>query len=124
MNIAGKIWRLDRMLANIVEEIYTGVEHPQPNPEPVSPEQITSAIATLRSLHDAIEKLYGSLRKGGFSNRSLIGSPINSLRAHSDDLLDIAETIELSMNPDIKQVFDKSLDELHRGEVFDLDALG
>jgi hypothetical protein len=124
INLAGKIWRLDRILASLLNDIYTGAENPKPNPGPVSTERIHAAIETLHSLHRAVERLYTSLLDSGLANRTLIGTPTNSLRSRADDLLDIAEAIELSMNPAINDVFEESLEELHRGEAFDLSALG
>jgi hypothetical protein len=122
-NLAGKIWRLDRKLAGMLDTVYASAKNPPPNLEPVTPECLIDAIATIRYLkylNYAIERIHISLNKSGMSNYSLIGAPASSLRAHADDLLDLAESLDVAMNPDIDSIFNRSIEEYHRGETIEL----
>jgi hypothetical protein len=104
----------------MLEAVYTGAENPPPNMEPVTPERLTAAIAMLRNLHSALEGISTNIQRSSLNNTSLIGAPTSSIRAHADDLLDLAETLEIAMNPDIGSIFDRSIEEHRRGESFDL----
>ena len=120
LNLTGKLWRMDRLLAQLLEAVYTGAENPPPNPELVTPERLSAAIAMLRNLHSAIERVSTGIERCGLTNNGLIGAPASSIRAHADDIFDLAESLELAMNPDIDAIFSKSLEEYRRGEVFEL----
>jgi hypothetical protein len=123
INLAGKVWRLDRILAKMLDDIYVSAENPPANPEPVTPERIASAVVTLSGIHSTIEGMYSRLHRYGLSNHALLGAPVSSLRAHADDILDLAESLELAMNPDIDSIFAKSLEEYRRGETFELNDI-
>lgn len=120
LNLAQKLWRIDRLLANMLEAVYTGAENPPPNLDPITPERLASTIAVLRNLHSALEAISTTIQRSRLNNNSLIGAPTSSIRAHADDLLDLAETLELSMNPAIGSIFDASFEEYRRGDSVDL----
>jgi len=124
-NLAGKLWNIDRRLAKVMEDIYAAAEHPPAVPEPMpSPERLTAAIGALRNIHTAVEELYGNLQIKGLTNQSLIATPLMSLRSHADDILDLAEWLELAMNPEVENVFAKSLEDYRRGEFVSLESIG
>jgi hypothetical protein len=120
LNLAGKLRRIDRLLAKLLDAVYRGVENPPPNTEPVTPERVAAAIAILRNLHSAVERISMGLERCGLNNHGIIGAPASSMAAHADDILDLAESLELALNPDIDAIFSKSLEEYRRGEVFEL----
>ena len=121
--MAHLLWSFDRLLTGFLEEIYTKAESGYKPPEPVTPEQIAAAIQTLRQIHRAVERIYVALKAVGMANRSLIGGPLGSLRLRADDILDLAESLELAVNPDVDSIFEKSLEELKRGQTFDLESI-
>jgi hypothetical protein len=41
----------------------------------------------------------------------------------ADDILDLAESLELAINPDVDSIYEKSLEELKRGQTFDLESI-
>jgi hypothetical protein len=120
INLAGRIWRLDRMLVRLLDAIYTGADNPPANLEPVTLDRVKDAIAAIRGLHAATDRIHISLSRSGMSNYSLIGAPASSLSAHADDLLDFAESLEVALNPDIDSIFDKSIEEYRRGETVEI----
>jgi hypothetical protein len=126
INLAGKLWKVDRSLARVMEDIYKAAENPPAVPPPMpSPEQLTSAIGTLRNIHAAVDNLYGRVQSSSnLKNRSLIAGPLMSMRSHADDILDLAEWLELLMNSEVENVFTKSIEEYHRGEYVSLESIG
>src|SRR5580658_947755 len=65
LNLAGKLWRIDRLLAKLLDAVYTGAENPPPNLEPVTPERIAAAVAMLRNLHSSIERINIGIERCG-----------------------------------------------------------
>jgi len=112
--------RLDRMIVKMLNDIYTGAATVPPGTPMPSPERIAGAISMMRNLHGAIERICASIDAAGLADHIMVSAPASSLRAHADDILDLAESLELMMNPDIDSIFDKALEEHRRGESFDL----
>ena len=75
---------------------------------------------TLREMCTAIEDLHGRAKSIGLTNRSIVGASLNSVRLRSDEILDIVESIETSMNPAAEAIIDRSVEEYRRGESYDL----
>jgi hypothetical protein len=124
LSLAGKFWRIDRQLKNLLERFYGGVENPPPQVVAPSEESLRSSLAALRTLCGKIDELYNIGKAHGLTNRTLVGTVLNSIRVRSDELLDIAESVELSMCPEVTApLFDKALAELERGETFDLASI-
>jgi hypothetical protein len=124
INIATRLWKLDGLIRGVLAGFYERAEHPDPNQIPPTPEQIKDAITALRKLHSAVHDMTVRLRVGGFDNRRLIAPSLSAVRIHADEVLDIAECVELSLDPDIDGIFDKSLDDLRDGRTFDLKSIG
>lgn len=124
IGVTGGLWRLDRSLRDFIQKIYKISETSVPiEPVLVSEEQIHSAIALLKSIYEPIDKLYNTGRAMGLTNRAITGAVLNSIKVRGDEIFDVADSIELSYNPNVNAVFDQSLEALQRGECFGLSAL-
>jgi hypothetical protein len=109
------LWTLDSKLASLLEGFYKAAEQPvvvQPAMEGIIRETLTS----LREICDKCESLYSKAKSQGLTNRRLMGPALNSIRVRSDELLDIVETVEISLDGSgVDAIFDKALAELHSG---------
>lgn len=124
--IATSLWRLDRLVSKLLATLYSSVENApsNPNPDPITPEQVSSAVQTLRKLHATVESLYSRIQSSGLIHSPLVGASASSLRAHADEILEIAEWLELTQDSSgADGIFEESLAEFRRGEVFDLDSI-
>jgi hypothetical protein len=121
--LASALWKFDRYLSGFLRQFYEHVESNKKS-EPANRERVLAGIETLKLIHAAAEKIDSGLRAAGFSNHSLIYGPLTSLRAHSDEVLDLAESVELMLNPDpLNKIFDASIEELRRGETAGLESI-
>ena len=125
LRMAGGLWSLDTQLKNILEGFYTEVSKVSQTPVvPPTEERLRSAILSLRTLCGKIDELYNMAKAAGLTNRTLIGTALNSIRVRGDELLDIAESAELSLEAEVTEpIFAKALGELERGETFDLASI-
>jgi hypothetical protein len=126
VKLAGKLCRLDRIIAKLLNDIYTATEETARGArsvEPAEPERVKASIATLKNLCVLLESLSTGMREAWLSNNALLGASLQSLVNHTDDLLDLTESLELGMLPDIDKLFDKSLEEYERGEIVGIDSL-
>jgi hypothetical protein len=124
MALAGRLWGIDRQLKNLLEKFYDGVTKPSAQVTPPTEERLKSAVTTLRALCGKIDELYGVSKAHGLTNRTLVGTILNSIRVRGDELLDIVESVELSMNPEpLEPFFEKALAEFERGETVGLASI-
>jgi hypothetical protein len=121
--LASALWKFDRYLSGFLRQFYEHVESNKQS-EPANRERVLAGIETLKLIHAAAEKIDSGLRAAGFSNHSLIAGPLTSLRARADEVLDLAESVELMLNPDpLNKIFDASIEELRRGETAGLESI-
>ena len=121
--LAGAVWKFDRTLSGFLRQFYEDVESNKKS-EPANREQVLAGIETLKLIHVAAEKIDTGLRAAGFSDHGLIAGPLTSLCAHADEVLDLAESVELMMNPDpLNRIFDLSIEELRRGETAGIESI-
>src|ERR1039457_2400908 len=114
--LASVLWKFDRILSGFLQQFYEDIEANKKS-EPPNRERVLAGIETLKLIHSAVQKVDTGLRAAGFSNHSLIAGPLTSLSAHADEVLDLAESVELMMNPDpLNEIFDATLEELRRGD--------
>lgn len=122
--LANALWRFDRLLSAFLKDFYEHVEKGIKADPPPTAKEVRSAIDTMKLIHVAVDRIDTGLRAAGFSNHGLVAGPLKSLCAHADDILDLAESVELMLNPDpLNTVFDASLDELRRGETVGLESI-
>jgi hypothetical protein len=124
--LAKDLWTLDSKLRKFLKGIYTdaekrfksGVKSP-----PVSEEDIESALQTLRRVSESVEQMYRRAKAAGLTNRRFVGAALNSVHVRGDEILDLVESVELGMNPDVDSVFDKALSDLEHGDTVDFAQL-
>jgi hypothetical protein len=121
ISLTREVWKLDGVLRNFLGDIYKAAENPPPVPqEPVTEEAVLEAAKTLRRLHGLIDQVYLRAKSGGLTNRRFTGAAINSVKVRAEEMLEIAEALELSLNPHVDAILSQSLEDLHNGNVHDL----
>ena len=115
------VWKLDRALRRFLEDIYKATENPVVAPvEPVTEDQIREAADICLKIHRDIDNVFTRAKRMGLTNSTVIGAGFNSVKVRSEDILDIGDALALSINPRVDAVFERSLEDLRRGEVYDL----
>ncbi len=125
--IAADVWLLDRSLKSFLNDIYECIEKPKPrakDAEPVTDEAILELTESFRSLYRDIDRLHSLAKRAGLTNTTLTGAAFNSVRLRAEDVLDLAETIEMLVKGSTKAIFERALEERRRGEVYSLDQIG
>ena len=121
IGLAGKLWKLDTQFKDLIETFYEGVKQPNVNNDPVSPEKLHAALDLLRGLCSQADEIYRAGKANGLTNRTLVGTSLNSVRVRSDELLDIVESVQITLpSSEIDQILSSSIDEYKRGESFQL----
>lgn len=124
LQLTGYVWSLDGRLRDFLEGFYKAMESETPaSANPPTEEDINSALTSLRSISESIEKLYNSAKALGMTNRRFVGAALNSVRVRSDELRDISESVELSLAPETDATFEKALAALRAGDVVDFAQL-
>jgi hypothetical protein len=124
LRVAGNLWTLDGRLRDFLEKFYKQVEKGAPAlVTPPTEEDLQSALKSLRNITDSIEEMYNRGKAGGLTNRRFVGAALNSVRMRSEELRDIAESVDLSMAPETDAIFDKALAALRVGDVVDFAQL-
>jgi hypothetical protein len=115
LSLTKNLWTLDSKLAWLLESFYRAAEHPQVVP-PVSEDVVRNALSSLREVCEKCDAVYNKAKARGLTNRRFMGPALNSIRVRSDELLDIVETVEISLSGSgVDAIFDKALAELHSG---------
>ncbi len=125
IDLTRRLWNVDKALKEMLETFYreAAKDASRKTIEPVSPEKVDMAVSLLLELCGKIDELYSSAKAKGLTNRTLVGTVFNSIRVRSDDLRDIAESVQLSREPSIEDIFTRAAGELKRGETFDLASI-
>jgi len=109
------LWTLDSKLASLLEGFYKAAEQPVMI-QPVTQDVIRNTLVSLRVICDKCEAVYNSAKSRGLTNRRLMGPALNSIRVRADELLDIVETVEITLDGSgVDAIFDRALAELHSG---------
>ena len=125
--IAADVWRLDRSLRSFLADIYEGIEKPKPRAkgaEPATDEVVLELAESFRSLYRDIDRLHSLAKRAGLTNTTLTGAAFNSVRLRAEEVLDLAETIEMLVKGNTRAIFERALEERQSGEVYSLDQIG
>lgn len=119
------LWKINGHAARFfgeVDDIVSGrVAVPVSEESPVTPEKIQSSIDTLMRLGVSLSSVYEEARRRRLLNNSLIAGPVTALRGNADQFFEMAEWLELMLDPKlVDTVFDRANEERSRGEVYDL----
>ena len=124
VSLAKDFWSIDRQLKALLESFYREAAKPVDPAACPTEESLRSSLAMLRTLCEKIEDLYAAGKSNGLTNRSIIGTSLNSIRVRGDELMDIVEGVQLSLSPqDFEPSFTKALDEYRKNETFDLASI-
>jgi hypothetical protein len=108
------LWKLDSLLASLLETFYNAAEKPMSPPE--VQHEIRKTLAALRSICDQCDGLYNTAKSRGLTNRRLMGPALNSIHVRSEELFDIIEAVEISLDSSgVDAIFDEALAELQSG---------
>jgi hypothetical protein len=121
--VARGVWKLEEALRKLLEGIYQDAERRlrEHTPTESNPQALTQALNGLRTIASAVDGMYSTARASGLTNRRFVGAALNSVRLRADDILDLVESVEISLDPSgPESIFAKSLAELDAGNVFDL----
>jgi hypothetical protein len=124
LDLTRRLWKMDRLLKELLETFYREAANAsQKVSEPPSKEQLDMAINTLLTVCGKIDEMYASAKSKGLTNRTLVGTVLNSIQVRSDELREITETILLSRESGVDEIFARAAGELERGETFDLASI-
>jgi hypothetical protein len=86
--------------------------------EPVTRERIEQSLQTISRLHETLNGIYDQARKQRLTNNSLVAGPLNTLRSYAEEMLDLADWIEVAcQSEDVESIFERAHQEKQRGEV-------
>jgi hypothetical protein len=120
LSFAKNLWTLDRTLRTFLTQFYEDLETGKFKGITPTEAQIREGILALRNISEPVEKMYARAKAAGLTNRVFVGAALNSVFVRAEDILDIAEAVELSLEPHLDGIFDRALGELERGEALDL----
>lgn len=127
IKLAYHFWQLDSALRGFLDEVYGVMESGTPSSgeeEKITPERIEEAADTLRRLHKTVDSIYHAAKRAGLVNNSITAMALNSARKHAEDILELADWFEMSLNPEaVESIFQRASDEEARGEIFDFESI-
>jgi hypothetical protein len=89
----------------------------------ISPSELKVIIPRLLELHKATNKTLDYAAQHGITGRRLIGAAERAIRFHNENLLDVIERLQLSLDPTINASLKEALKEYERGETVSLHSL-
>jgi hypothetical protein len=118
------VWKLEGKLRPLADNIGVVKQTPQPVPTKA---QVEDALQGLRQLYRTLGEMCDKFTETSDRNflcRVLVRGKIDSIRECNERLLDLADAVELSLDPDLdKKYFDKAIGELDRGETHSLEEI-
>lgn len=119
------LWKVNSHAAKFflrIDDIVAGKETTQPpDNDPVTPEKIQNAIDAMMQLGMSLNGVYEEARRRRMLNNSLIAGPVTALRGNADQFFEIAEWLELMLDPArIDGIFANANEQRSKGEVYDL----
>jgi hypothetical protein len=121
LSLPARLWKLDRDLRSFVGGLYKPVSEISPGTS--SPEAQREAADKLYQLHRSIEDMYSKMQRAGRTNQTLTGGSLRSIRKQGLDLEEIAESIHLSLDPKIHQLFDEARRERETDDTVTMESL-
>lgn len=120
-----RLWNLDNILRKMLNQVHRSMEGAKRvGVEEVTPDRVKEVAQELRRLYGLLDKIYGPAKKAGLTNNSMTSMPLNSIRRRSEDILELAEWFEISLEPEyVESIFQRASDEERRGEIYDFDSI-
>lgn len=122
IRLAYHFWRLNSILEDFFADVRKAIQAGVPKDLVlVAPERVLEMAQDLRKVHRTIEHIYGRAERAGLTNNSLTAGALKSVCNYNEDVLELAELLELSLKPEVvESIYDRARAERERGDIFDL----
>ncbi|HTZ97607.1 MAG TPA: hypothetical protein VMB18_14495 [Terriglobales bacterium] len=124
LRIAVRLYNLNRSLIlflNQVHDILEGRKKPVTTGEPPTPEQLKATADSMEHVYRIIDYIYESGRCARLTNNRLTAGSLHSLKKHSEELLDLADWLETTLNAKYNNAaFTRASQEKESGDIYDL----
>jgi hypothetical protein len=120
-----RLWKLDHTLDSFMKHIHEVMqEGKQQINEMPTQAKVSEVSQALRRLYKAADSIYGPAKIAGLTNSSLTSPVVNSIHKHAEDVLELAEWVELFLEPtSLEEIFERGEKEIASGEVFNLNEI-
>jgi hypothetical protein len=113
-----------QMLFDKVQAAMEGKLPANPNEEPVTEKRMQQTVDTLMHLYRIMDYVHETSRRAGLANNSLTASGLRKMRLHSEEILNLVDWMELTMQKDeVQAIFDRSHREKESGDLFDIEQV-
>lgn len=124
IGISYRLYGLNSKLNALFKQIYARLEGPAGEERVFTPEETQDAIRSLRKLCGLLDTLFEAGRRSRLTNNSLTASWLNSIHVYSDELQELAQIIELTLDEyHLKFVYERASKERESGDVFDISQI-
>jgi hypothetical protein len=124
--LAYKLWNLDNILRGLMNQVHDSLEtgKGEGTKEEVTGDRIHEVIQGLRRLCGLLDKIHVAAKMAGLTNNTVTAMALNSIRKRSEDILELSEWFEISLEPEaIDAIFQRAAQEEARGDVYDFDSI-
>lgn len=120
-----RLWKLDHTLDVFTKHVHEVMRDAnQQIAEMPTEEKVVEVSQTLRRLHKMVSGIYEPARVAGLTNSSITSPVVNSIHKHADDVLELAEWVELFMEPEsLETIFQRAEGEAARGDIVSLSEI-
>ena len=126
LKIAWDLNRLSRKLSGMLDGLYKAMENAERSgtkKEPISREQLESAVRTLEYLYDVSSRLYSVAQQKRLTNNSMMAGSLSTIHRRSEELLDIVDWFQAAMScapSKLDELYAAARKDLRAGAVYDL----
>ncbi len=120
-----RLWKLDHTLDTFMKHIHEVMEggNQQINELPTQ-EKVVEVAQALRRLYKMVGGIYEPAKVAGLTNNSITSPVVNSVHKHAEDVLELAEWVELFLEPEaLEAIFQRAEQEMACGDVLDLNEI-
>jgi hypothetical protein len=122
VKLAYHLWKLNSTLASFFAELHKAIERDIPKGQPpVTPDRVRESAQSLRKLYASLQSIWVPAKRTGLTNNSLTAGALHSIHNYGEDILELAQLLELSLDLEsIQSIYDRASAEKERGDIFDL----
>ena len=120
VKVAYRLRHLDSALTKMFKDIYAATNK-NAKPEVVKPKQVQETIQLLEKLHSVLAKFLHVCKLARLTNNSLMAQSLHNIANWNEEVAELIEVIQLSLNREIADsLYKRSKEERERGDIFDL----